>query len=398
MKIKLLLVKKLNRFVYSYCYKIIITMNSDKPIIFECLKNANRIKVFLPYSLTELRVEFKKINSTFWHPNQKLWSIINTKNNLLLIKDLFNKHGGFEVKPITKNPKIRERTLNSKAIDALFELEKVLVIKHYSASSIRSYKKYLSYFFSNFMEQDLKQITKDQIEGFIYQLIKNHQISESKQNMIINAIKAYYEHVLGMPREYYDIKRPKKSLNLPNVLSENEVFNIINAPENLKHRAILTTIYSSGLRISELLNLRVVDIHSDEGYIYVKDSKGKKDRKTVLSNHLLQLLREYYKKYRPSYWLFEGVHGGKYSASSVTSIFRKAVIQVNANPWATVHTLRHSFATHCLQNNVHLRHIQNMLGHNNPKTTEIYTKTIEINNKNITSPLDNLIKNNKLHT
>jgi site-specific recombinase XerD len=373
-------------------------MNNKLPIIFENKKNAMRIKVYIPYDLKELRLKFKKINSTYWHPHQKLWSIINTKENLKLIQNLFRNYGGFKIEPLAVSKEISVRKLNEKAEEALFELEKTLTLKHYSISSIRSYKKYLSYFFSNFMEHDFAQITKEQIEAFIYQLIKNNQISESKQNMIINAIKAYYEHVLGMPREYYDIKRPKKSLNLPNVLSEKEVLAIINSPKNLKHRAILTTIYSAGLRISELSNLRIVDIHSNEGYIYVKDSKGKKDRKTVLSHYLLILLREYYKKYRPSYWLFEGVNGGKYSASSITSIFRKAVKESNANPWATVHTLRHSFATHCLQNNVHLRHIQNMLGHNSPKTTEIYTKTIEINNKNITSPLDNLIKNNKLRS
>ncbi len=368
------------------------------PILYEALKNAKRIKVFIPYEALDLRTKFKALNSTFWHPNQKLWSIVNTKENLKKVVALFKANGYYEQRKLETKRPIDERKLNKKASEALYELEKTLILKHYSESSVRSYKTHLTYFLSNFMEHDLKQITKEQIEGFIYQLIKKHKISESKQNQIINAIKAYYEHVLGMPREYYDIKRPKRSVNLPNVLSENEVLAIINSPSNIKHRAILTTIYSAGLRISEVSNLRIVDIHSQEGYIFVKDSKGKKDRKTILSTHLVKLLREYYKEHRPSYWLFEGVNGGKYSNSSITAIFRRAVKESNANPWATVHTLRHSFATHCLQNNVHLRHIQNMLGHNNPKTTEIYTKTIEINNKNITSPLDKLINNNNLRT
>jgi len=371
-------------------------MNYSKPIIYETPKNAKRIKVFLPYEMHELRKSFKKLNSTFWHPNQKLWSIINTENNLQLIKKMF--HNNFNVKHLVSYEKMALRPLNKKSKNALFELEKTLILKHYSGSSIRSYKMNLSFFFSNFMEYDFKLITKEQIEGFIYQLIIKNNISESKQNQMINAIKAYYEHVLNMPREYYDIKRPKKSLSLPNVLSENEVFAIINSPKNIKHRAILTTIYSSGLRISELLNLRIVDIHSKDGYIYVKDSKGKKDRKTILSEKLVILLRNYYKKFKPSYWLFEGVDGDRYSASSVTAIFRRAIKDTNSNPWATVHTLRHSFATHCIQNNINLRHVQSMLGHNSPKTTEIYTKTIEINNKNITSPLDFLLKNNNLRT
>ncbi len=139
-------------------------------------------------------------------------------------------------------------------------------------------------------------------------------------------------------------------------------------------------------------------MHSDKGYLFIKDSKGKKDHKTILSNHLVDLLRKYYKLYKPSYWLFEGQTGGKYSASSIRAIFRKAVDGTNSNPWATVHTLRHSFATHCIENNVNLRHLQNMLGHNSPKTTELYTKTIQINNKNISSPLDKLLKNSNLQT
>ena len=130
-----------------------------------------------------------------------------------------------------------------------------------------------------------------------------------------------------------------------------------------------------------MIRLRIVDIHSTDGYIFVKASKGKKDRRTVLSPALLPLLRAYYLKYRPAYWLFEGQSGGQYSASSIRSIFRSAVKKANANPWATVHTLRHSFATHCIQNNVNMRHLQTMLGHGSPKTTERYTRLVEINNK-----------------
>ncbi len=366
------------------------------PIIYDCLPNSRRIKVYIPFSLTEERALFKKINSSFWHPTQKLWSVVNTSENLELVKFILNNN--YVSKPLILPKKITVNKLNEVSVSALLALEKTLIIKRFSAATVRMYKNKFSLFLSKFMERDLRQISKEEIEGFVYELVVKSKISESYQNQLINAVKAYYEHVLGMPREYYDIKRPKRALSIPNVLSEKEVLKIIESPKNIKHKAILWTIYSAGLRISELVNLRIVDIHSDEGFIFVKDSKGKKDRKTILSPHLVVLLRTYYKAHRPSYWLFEGQTGGKYSVGSVRSIFRKAVDVTNSNPWSTVHTLRHSFATHCIEHKVNLRHIQTMLGHNSPKTTEIYTRTIEINNKKITSPLDYLLNNNTLQT
>lgn len=367
-----------------------------QPTIYQPLQHAKRIKLFIPYELIEIRTAVKKMDGSFWHPHQKLWSVTNTAKNFKFLKKICG--GNYKIKKDIRFTPIPKVSLTEEALVALFELEKALVLKQYSNSSIKTYKKMFTVFLGKFMQRDLKDVSKEDIEGFVYELIKKSHISESYQNQLINAIKAYYEHALKMPREYYDIQRPKKTRSIPNVLSKDEVLNIIQSPKNIKHRAILCTIYSSGLRISELINLRIADVHSKDGYLFIKDSKGKKDRKTILSEQLVHLLRDYYKRYRPSYWLFEGQTGGQYSATSIRSIFRKSVTATNSNPWATVHTLRHSFATHCIENNVNIRHLQNMLGHNSPKTTEIYTRTIEINNKTITSPFDSLLKNSKLQT
>ncbi|MDO6761734.1 tyrosine-type recombinase/integrase [Tamlana sp. 2_MG-2023] len=362
-----------------------------QPTIYQPLKEAKRIKVFIPYDLTLIRDAIKKMDSSFWHPHQKLWSVINTAQNFEELKNICGE-GNYTIKKDIRFTPVPSVTLSEQALDALFELEKALVLKQYSNSSIQVYKKMFSVFLGKFMHRNLKDVTKEDIEGFVYELIKKSKISESYQNQLINAIKAYYEHALKMPREYYDIQRPKKAVSIPNVLSKEEVLNILESPKNIKHKAILYTIYGSGLRISELLNLRISDVHSKDGYLFIKDSKGKKDRKTILPEQLLVLLRDYYKAYKPSYWLFEGQSGCKYSTASIRAVFRKAVKETNSNPWATVHTLRHSFATHCIENNINIRHLQNMLGHSSPKTTEIYTKTIEINNKTIKSPLDSLFK------
>lgn len=361
-------------------------MIKRKPIIYEANKNATRVKVSIPYELTEIRANFKKINTTFWHPNQKLWSIINTKENMDLIKKVF--HNNYEYKKLVTHKSIPKISLSYKSKSILMDFEQKLILHSYSQNTIKSYKSEFSYFLKYFENHNIKQVDKQQIESYLYRLIKQYHISDSKQNIIINAIKYFYEKVLGKDREIYDIRRPKKAKQLPGVLGMEEVFKLINNPTNIKHKAILYTIYSAGLRNSELLKLRIKDVHSKDGYLFIKGAKGKKDRHTILSGSLVILLRKYYKEHKPSYWLFEGQDGGKYSSKSIQNIYRKAQQKSGASPWSTPHTLRHSFATHLLENGQNLRTIQFLLGHASSKTTEIYTHILSVNNKNTTSPLD----------
>lgn len=352
------------------------------------LVNAGRIKFFIPYTMKAEREAFKKLNTSFYHPNQKLWSLINTQANIDLVKGLFGDKFRIEdMTPIIKMPKV---IFSEKIQLELDRNHQKMVLKGFSASTIRNYQHALSQFLSYFEKEDFKEVSKDQVEGFVFHLITKYKISDQQQNLLINAIKCYYEHTLEMPREYYNITRPKKSSDLPNVLSLEEVRLLLNHPSNIKHRAILHIIYAAGLRIGEVIRLRVKDIRSDDGYIFIKDSKGKKDRHTVLSHSLLHLLRQYYREHQPSYWLFEGQDGGQYSAKSIQSVFRKAVKETNSNPWSTPHTLRHSFATHLMKQGVNIRYIQSALGHASSKTTEVYTRVLGISNKTLKSPLDTL--------
>lgn len=358
----------------------------DQIIIYSPRKNASRIKIHIPYKLHEIRNRFKKINSTYWHPNQKLWSIINTEENIEIVKRLFGDN--YVTKAFEKHQSLPKVELNVHSQEILALYIQKLVLSAYSRNTINSYKSELTPFLKYFENYDIKQLDKDKIESYIYLLITKYNISDSKQNSAINAIKFYYEHVLGKDREVYSIQRPKKAKQLPGILGMTEVYNLINSPENLKHKTILFTIYSAGLRISELLNLRIKDVYGRDGYIFIKGAKGKKDRHTILSNSLLDLLRTYYTKYKPAYWLFEGQDGGKYSSSSIQKVYRKAQQKSGSSPWSTPHTLRHSFATHLMQNGESQRTIQFLLGHSSSKTTEIYTHILSVNNKNTRSPLD----------
>lgn len=357
------------------------------PIIYHPSPKAQRIKFFIPYSAIEQRETVKRMNTSFYHPNQKLWSVVNTDENFKKLKEILGFGTTLEAREINKPP-IPDRKLGPGAKHALENFEQRIILKGYSRNTLKTYRNELIHFFTFFDGRNFKTIRKEEIESFVAKLITKHGISESKQNQLINAIKFYYEQVLGQPREYYNIQRPKGAKELPNVLSMHEVGQLINTPENIKHKAMLYLIYSAGLRTGELLRLRIRDIQTEQGYIFIKGGKGKKDRRTVLSENLLPLLRTYYKKHRPAYWLFEGQDGGQYTSRSLQAVFRRAAEKANINPWSTLHTLRHSFATHCLQSGINLRQVQVMLGHSSPKTTEIYTHVLEVSNKVLKSPLD----------
>jgi integrase/recombinase XerD len=360
-------------------------------IIYTPMPRSQRFKIYIPYNLKDERIWLKSQNTAFYHPQQRLWSLVNTPENKKLVAGQFK--GKYTVQ--TDESQILNQkpiVLNEKICEALAQCEQRFILKSFSQSTIKNYLGALTYFFYFYKDKVFEEIKKTEIEAYVYHLKTKYKISDTKQNTVINAIKSYYEHVLGMERTYYDIQRPKKSKNLPNIFSKEEISKIISATTNLKHKAILLTIYSAGLRVSEAVNLRINDIHSDDGYLFIKDSKGKRDRKTILSPILLGVLRQYYKKYKPGYWLFEGQEGGKYSTKSIQQILRKAIDISGVNPWGTVHTLRHSFATHLLQEGVNLRIIQTMLGHSSSKTTEIYTHVLSINNKIVKSPLDFLEK------
>ena len=369
-------------------------MENKNVIIYKSEKQATRIKIRIPYEMTEERTLIKTIPGKHYHKSQRLWSIPNSKENAVRVKTIFK--GCYQIETMRHEAHKPKFVLNEQGKQSLCDAEQKLILKAYSPNTIKMYKSELSSFFKYFENHNYKDLTKDLIEAYLYHIVSKYGIGESKQNGMVNAIKFYYEHVLGMPREYYDLQRPKQRHSLPNVLGTEEVLKILKSTGNIKHQAILTALYSAGLRVSELINLRISDIRSAEGYIFVKGGKGKKDRHTTLSDALLILLRTYYIQHKPSYWLFEGSEGGQYTASSIQKIFRRAQQTAGANPWSTPHTLRHSFATHALEYGENLRNIQVMLGHESSKTTEIYTHVIAVNNKKMRNPLDILLNKTTL--
>jgi integrase/recombinase XerD len=262
--------------------------------------------------------------------------------------------------------------------------------KRYSEATCRNYASQFSLFLNYFPGKTPDEITDDEIKQYMDYLILKRQISTSTQNVVINAIKFYYEKVKGRAEKYYAFERPIRELKLPVVMSEHEVLLVLKACENLKHKAMLFTIYSAGLRRSELINLRVTDIDVSRNVINIRGAKGKKDRITLLSEKMLTLLSDYYEKYKPTYWVFEGEGHQQYSASSLNKVFTNAVRKSGITKSVTLHSLRHSFATHLLEHGTDIRYIQSLLGHNSSTTTEIYAHVTKRGFEKLRSPLDNL--------
>ncbi|MDC6407073.1 MULTISPECIES: site-specific tyrosine recombinase/integron integrase [Maribacter] len=352
---------------------------------------------FLPDRLIQNLI--KGLPNPKWSDKYNMAYIPNTKANLGIIFNTFkgvvwiNYNRFFTNRPVhTKNYTVDVAWFrNRKPIpDYRFCPEEYLLkleLKRYSFSTVKTYVSFFEIFINYYKEKELHTIDESDIRAFLQCLIRK-KVSNSYLNQAINSIKFYYEVVLGMPNRFYEIERPRKESKLPKVISKEDIIAIIENTNNLKHRCIVKLLYGSGLRRSELLNLKINDIDSTRMLVRVEGSKGNKDRYTLLSKSTLDDLRLYYKEWKPQEYLFEGRKASKYTAESVLNIVKKAAEKAGIRNTVTPHILRHSFATHLLESGTDLRQIQVLLGHGSSKTTEIYTHVATNTFKNIKNPLD----------
>lgn len=275
--------------------------------------------------------------------------------------------------------------------EALQAMERKLSLRGYAANTAKTYLEQFKLFLRFYPTYAPQDLTEAEISNYLLYLIDKKKVSKSTQNQAINAIKFYYEKVLGHEKKVYYLERPLKEKRLPLVLNQEEVISIFGAVTNVKHSLMLMLIYSAGLRRSELINLRIGDLDVERQVVFIRGGKGRKDRQSLLAKNLEPLLRQYLADYKPRRWLFEGERGEQYSVSSLQQIFKRALEKSGVKKEAHLHTLRHSFATHLLESGASTRYIQVLLGHESSKTTEIYTQVTSFSLSKIQSPLDRLM-------
>lgn len=266
-----------------------------------------------------------------------------------------------------------------------------LLTQKYSKQTTRSYVGAFFKYAKSIGPEQVSIASAQHVNNYLAQAALK-EFSDSHINLMLSAIQFYYKRVIFRPDFQLErLKRPRKGRNLPTILSAKEVERILKALPNLKHKTLLFGIYSSGLRVSEILSLRINDILWERNQILVLKGKGKKDRMVTLSQTFKEILRLYFDQYQPEYWLFEGQNRKhRYSSSSLQKVVKKATLAAGISKNVTPHTLRHCFATHLMDSGVGIRYIQELLGHKDIKTTLIYTHVTNATAMGIKSPLDNL--------
>ena len=270
---------------------------------------------------------------------------------------------------------------------SLPDFVKILEVKRYSKNTIESYSSIVKMAIQ-FFEKPLNKIDETELHRYFYHMVHTKKVSYSYQKQIAMALKLYYREIFGQSINLQFLFPSRKPDRLPVVIARNEVLKIIAKANNIKHKSMIAVVYSAGLRVGELIALKIKDIDSSRMVIHIKSGKGNKDRIVPLSEKTLSMLREYYKEYAPKQYLFEGQKGGRYSSSSFNKLLQAAAKRARINKNITAHTLRHSYATHLLENGTDIRIIQKLLGHNSIKTTMIYTQVTEPTLLNVTSPFD----------
>jgi len=350
-------------------YKFTIGKHKEKEVIWIQFAYTSELK-------NQLRQRFSSVK---YSASKKSWYLPDFPaiRNQVNIEDKTIGHKLFsKIHPINK--------------EAFIAYQNQLKLKAYSVHTQRMYLSEFAELLCLLNDYNIQKLDAKRLKDYFLYCVKTLKLKERKMNGKINAIKFYFEQVLHRPKLFFDIPRPKQPSTLPKLLSKKEVKALIDCTTNCKHKIAIKLCYGMGLRVSELVKIKLTDIDSSRMLVHIVGAKGKKDRYVPLPESILSELRLYYNTYKPKEYLLEGRYGGMYSKSSVQVVFKKAMQQAGIKKKIGIHGLRHSYATHLLESGADLRFIQALLGHHSIKTTQIYTHVSHSSVSNVKSPLDSL--------
>ena len=360
--------------------------------------NKPQVKIGFEFN-HDVKEYVKKFPQVRWTATHKAFYIPFTKENtnrlFLYLRD--NKYYvDYSLLKPKKETSSKSTSLKPKKLNNLKdnykhpiqEFVKWMQQRRYSKNTIDTYESMIVLFFKYHHTKDIKEITKQDLIDFNTNYILANNYSYTYQNQLVNAVKLFYKQVKNTGLDIEQLDRPKKDKRLPEVLSLDEVKELLTQIKNVKHKTLLSLLYSCGLRIGEALSLKLTSVDLGRNLLHVKSGKGRKDRYVPLSITMIKLLKNYYVQYTPKTFVFEGQTEGMYSAVSARQVLKRALRHTSIKKHVTLHTLRHSYATHLLENGTDIRFIQELLGHNSPKTTMIYTHVSTTSLEKIKNPFD----------
>jgi len=356
---------------------------------FLCSDQTKRIRLTVKSS-SKMTLRIKLLRGCRWCHDLVAWTIPWEENYVSKLNKILGKKVdlvpferlGSRIHTNSHTQEASQKTIN--------EFIRSMLLKNYSDKTIRSYTDQIRILLEYFPAKTPQQITQIDITEYQYNRIMAKGKSVSTQNQFINAIKVFYQSIDNPNFHPDELVRPIRPERPPVILSRKEVEHILNTVENLKHKAVLSLIYSSGIRISEAVRMRLADIDPSHNLIHIRKKENTQGRQVPLSARLQFLLKNYCKKYKPKIYLFEGKPGKPYSIKSIQVAFSRTLKKTGITKPATVHSLRHSFALHLLENGTDIRHIRELLGHKTAGTSRIYTRAGTAPNRNIASPIDSL--------
>lgn len=328
---------------------------------------------------TTLKENLKKALPVKWSSTNKKWYALDTSQHRIKM--------GLAPRPTGESAVAQ---LSSENKSAYLKMREELILRGYSVNTQRVYLSEFIQFLAILRSHPVDSLTVVRLRSYLMYCAEKLELKESTIHSRMNAIKFYYELVLKVPNFFLEIPRPKKRSSLPKVISQKDIKKMFDLTTNIKHRVALQLVYGMGLRVSEIVNLKISDIDSSRKMVLIESAKGKKDRYVPLPESILDELRKYCIEYKPTKYLFEGGTGGQYTIRAAQAVFKQAMNRAKINKPIGIHGLRHSYATHLLEAGTDTSFIKELLGHSEIKTTMIYTHVSNQNIAQVKSPLDNI--------